>query len=114
MRLYGPVGARNFPADRNPTTIAVGTGRLSVAGGGSSNSGVYVAPAGRRAVLNYDGEQTVTAALAAGQNANLTIAFTPSGGAQTTVADGGLPGASAIGVLRRQSGTVRRNPGDRG
>src|SRR5260370_33964040 len=95
MRLYGPVGARNFPADRNPTTIALGSSTLTVTGGTSGNTALYIAPAGRRAILNYDVEMIVSAALAAAQNAFVQCAVTPSGGASNKPAPGERPRGTA-------------------
>ncbi len=112
MRLYGPVGARNFPADRNPTTIALGSSTLTVTGGTSGNTALYIAPAGRRAILNYDVEMIVSAALAAAQNAFVQCAVTPSGGASNNAAQGKLLGATALGVSKRVSGTIQLKPGD--
>src|SRR5260370_35169063 len=97
MRLYGPVGARNFPADRNPTTIALGSSTLTVTGGTSGNTALYIAPAGRRAILNYDVEMIVSAAVPAAQNAFVQCAVTPSGGGSAKGAPGKLFGAAGPG-----------------
>ncbi len=96
MRQYGPAGARNIPVDRNPSTIVNGGGPGGPFAGGTNNLlATYTVPALRRALVEIaQGFEEVAVALAAGQTAVIDVLITPSGGAQTLVAQNFMGGAA--------------------
>ncbi len=102
MRQYTPATARQFPTDRNPTTISVGpTARQNVAGAATVTLATYTVPAGRRALITgMDDFAIVTTVLAAGQFAQLLIRRVTS---TTILAFAESAAAAALGTSLRTS-----------
>jgi len=81
MRVTFPSGSRNYPFDRNPSTVGSGPAVSANVGGTGTTYGSYTVPATRRATVGASGSIVVSTALAAGQTAYARLEFTPSGGA---------------------------------
>ncbi len=96
MRVYAPSSPRNFPIDRNPVTVVNGGGPGGPFAGGTNNVlATYTVPALRRALVAIaQGFIEVAVAMAAGQTTVISVLVTPSGGAQTLIAQEFLGGAA--------------------
>jgi hypothetical protein len=97
MELFGPSGVRQFPTDRNPVTVALGSSGTST-GGVATTLAAYTVPAGRRADVIAQAGAIVTTALPAGATHNAQVFVTPSGGGPQAVYVASFAGAPAAGV----------------
>ncbi len=100
MRQYGPSSTRSGAIDRNPTTVVNGGGPGGPFAGGTNNLlATYTVPGARRALVAIaQGFAAVAVALAAGQTAVIDVLITPSGGAQTLVAQDFIQGGAVAGT----------------